>query len=270
MDSAHRVARRYLQAKEFPSDKALQDYLKEHPKADKANHSVAPAAKHPEPKKEPEESGNEPKVPLLPAKLDKRIAAAIKKLPKEAHKFLTDPEHRKKALSTAAEEIKKAPGTFARNALKHSKDEIAEFKACGTGVKALLTGKKVTPEQSKAMQTVARDVAVQIAVVALLGGGGLASKSIYGFVTGIAKKISINAITADGIGDVQGDMEDVRDIITAGKYTAKVLFKFFLKRAKEEGGEEMDPMEIYAQLVAARVSKELDKLTIEDILDTVE
>jgi hypothetical protein len=262
MVSSRTVVARYINALEFPTPRALRDYLHNHPKADRSKHTVAKPGPKPEAQKE--EKAPEKKVPVLPANLESRIKKALKSIPKAAHKFVTDAEHRKSSLANAAQGLKKTPGHFVTQALKHTRDEIDTYKHASHGVKAMFKGQKLSKEQKKAVQELARDVAVQIAITTLLGGGGLAGKAVYGFVTGIGKKIAINVITADGIGDIQGDMEDVRDLVRIGKYTTKVLGKFF-----RFADEAPDPMTLFGTLVAAKVYKGIQNLSIEDILDSV-
>jgi len=76
MGLAARVASRYRQAKEFPSEKALNEYLKEHPDADRTQHSVnenkakgGPAEKPgvKKPKAPPPAGGKTPPKPPPPA-----------------------------------------------------------------------------------------------------------------------------------------------------------------------------------------------------------
>jgi len=61
---AQRVLRRYLRAKEWPSKPALQQYLQEHPKADKAKHWVKGDPAH---KDKPSESKKSPKKKSAPS-----------------------------------------------------------------------------------------------------------------------------------------------------------------------------------------------------------
>ena len=48
---AHRIASRVLQGTEFPSEKAYEDYMRKHPKADPNKHEIVQDFKEPAPPK---------------------------------------------------------------------------------------------------------------------------------------------------------------------------------------------------------------------------
>lgn len=232
---------RYLEAREFPSDKRLREYLQEHPQADKSKHTVV----------ESERKESKPS-------LKDRLTTALKGIPEKARQFAEDEGYRKKALTDAAKSIEDAPAKFVSNAIQHAKKEVASFKLAGQGVKAAMKGDKLSAEQKTAVKSVARDIAITVAVTALTGGvAALASKSAASFVTTLAKKIALNAVT-DDFGDLLTNLE-------TAKGAAEGLFAFFVKLAKTE-----DPDEALGQLVAARVTKELRKFSTEDLLSAVE
>jgi len=56
---ASKVASRFVEAKDFPTEQALKDYLRDHPKADPKNHKVTIIRDYKKPPKAPK-----PYVPL--------------------------------------------------------------------------------------------------------------------------------------------------------------------------------------------------------------
>lgn len=242
---AIRVAARFQVAREFPSEKALRNYLRDHPQADKSKHTVS-------------DGKDEPKSEEKKPSLKERLTAILKSVPEKAKQFVEDATFRKEALSKAVTSVKKSPEKFATNALKHIKKEGEAFKIAGQGVKAALSGKPLSKAQKKAVKTVARDIALTVAVTALTGGvAGLAHKSALSFVTALAKKISLNAVT-DDFGDLITNLE-------TAKGAASGVFQFFTKLSKKD-----DPHEILAQLVTAQVVKELGKFSEEDMVAAIE
>jgi hypothetical protein len=231
-------------AREFPSDRALKDYLHEHPQADRSKHTVS--------------DGKEEAKPEKPSLKD-RITQALKSVPAKAKRFVQDEGYRRGQLMAAGDAIADAPAKFASNALKHIKKEGVTFVTAGQGIKAALQGKPLSTEQKTACKTVARDIAVTVAVAALTGGvAGLAGKSAVSFATTLAKKIALNAVT-DDFGDLLTNFESLKD-------AGGGLFTFLMKLGKEK----RDPHDILAQLVTAQVMKELKKLSTEDMLAALE
>ena len=238
-----RVAARYQMATEFPSDKALKEYLREHPQADRSKHTVSDGKEEAQPEKK---------------SLKERLTQALKSVPEKAKRFVQDEGYRRGQLVKAAEAVSGAPTRFASNALKHVKKEGKTFVTAGQGIKSALQGRKLSPEQKAACKTVARDIAVTVAVAALTGVAGLAHKSAASFVTTLAKKIALNAVT-DDFGDRLTNLETLKD-------AGGGIFAFLTKLGKEK----RDPHDILAQLVTAQVMKEIKKLSTEDMLAALE
>ena len=68
-----RVAARYQMATEFPSDKALKEYLREHPQADRSKHTVSDGKEEAQPEKK---------------SLKERLTQALKSVPEKAKRFV--------------------------------------------------------------------------------------------------------------------------------------------------------------------------------------
>lgn len=241
---AVRVAARYI-AREFPSERALKNYLKDHPQADRSKHTVSEGE---------EKSKKDEKKPSL----KERLTAVLKKVPEAAKKFVEDEGYRRKQLQGAAKAMEKAPGRVVQNVIKHVKKDAQEFKDAGAGVKAALKGEKLSDVQKKAIKSVARNLAIEVTIAALTGGvASLASRTTLSFTKTIATKVVYNAIT-DDIGDVLSNLDYAKDL-------TKGVFNVVMKL-----GAEPDPIEVLTYVVAAKVTKELENLSTEDILSALE
>lgn len=237
--SALKVAARYQVAREFPSDKALKEYLREHPQADRSKHTVS--------------EGKEEKKPSL----KERLTRVLKSVPEKARKFVQDESYRRQKCQDLSAAIEKAPGKVVQNAIRHIKRDVEQFKTAAHGVKAVIKGEKMTPEQKKAVIAVARNLAIEITLAALTAGvGGLAGRTVVGFAKTIATKIAYNAVTGE-FGDILSDFDYAKDL-TSG------VFKVIV------GKKDPDPAEVIAYAVAALVAKELKQFSTEDMLAALE
>lgn len=241
--SALRVAARYQVAREFPSDKALKEYLREHPQADRSKHTVS----------EGKEETKEEKKPSL----KERLSRVLKSVPEAAKKFVQDENYRRQKCQDLSAAIEKAPEAVVKNVIRHIKRDAEQFKLAAHGVKAVIKGEKMTPEQKKAVITVARNLAIEITIATLTGGiGGLAGRSAMSFAKSIATKIAYNAVTGE-FGDILSDFDYAKDL-TSG------VFKVII------GKKNPDPAEVIAYAVAAKVAKELKRFSTEDMLAALE
>lgn len=246
---ALRVAARFQVAREFPSEKALRNYLQDHPQADKSKHTVSD-------RKDESSKQEEEKKPSL----KERLTAVLKKVPETAKKLVQDEEFRKKQFQGAAQAMEKAPGRVVQNVLKHIKKDAKEFKDAAQGIKTVMGGGKMTPEQKKAVKSVARNLAIEVTIAALTGGvASLASRSALSFTKTIATKIAYNAVT-DDIGNLLSDFDYAKDLATG-------VFQVVRKLGAEK---KHDPLEVLTYVVAAKVAKELENLSTEDLLSALE
>ena len=244
-------------AEEFATPEALADYLKDHPHADKANHSVKETKK--EPSKEDSGGVRESVRKFVQDNLKNalHVHEQIKKAPAEVQKFVTDPEHRNAALKKGVEELKKSPRKAFDKALFIVKDEIQEKK---TGFKAagkLLQGKEISKEEKDALVETVRDISVTVAL-SLIGGGGLAvvgSDLARGFVSGVCVRM---------FSDTVDKMTDIQDTASVGATAAKGGFKLLRKMLKL-GGEDSadegtnDPTEVITAFILSEVSSKFEK-----------
>lgn len=179
-------------AKEFPSAEALKEYLKEHPNADPANHTVKKPSEG-EGKGDSDEGGEYEDVPewaSLETKtkgflgkikgLSKSMVKAVANAPKKVQQIVSDPEARKEALTSMATAVKKSPKVIANSVYEGAKKELKELKHAGHALGKVLRKppEEWTKEDKKAVYGAA--VYVAGAAVAAAGGGPLVAAGALG------------------------------------------------------------------------------------------
>lgn len=198
--------------------------------------------------------------------LSDKAKAFLREAPKAVESFVHDPETRKRVLSDAKETLKSLPEKVyskVRGALKH---EVEEFKEAASGVKSVLTGKKMTDAQKKAVKAVALDAALTVAVAAVSGGlaagaKGLALKTADTFTHSLAKKVALNAVT-HGLGKVV----TVEELGHFGHGIKHVLEHAHHVTAKDES----DDRDLMVAYVTKLVHDELEGLTPETLAEALE
>lgn len=254
--AAQRVAARY--AMEHSSPEALKEYLTEHPKADPSKHLVR------EHGKEEGHGGGHGHDDKPKKSLKERMQAlkeTVKNLPGAAKKFVEDHTHRKEVMGKAGTSIKKSPGTYLKKLKETWDHEKHEFKETGKGIAAVMKGGKPTPEQKKAMKTVATHLAITTAAAALTS----ASPALAGLAIGegLAKHIALKAVTK-----MLGDLHVLEELGHIGHGLHHVLDKI---AADEEGGDEkLSPEDAFSALIMKKVMEQMDQLSDEDMADILE
>jgi hypothetical protein len=247
-----RVAARY--AKDFNSPEALKDYLHDHPQADKSKHHVTEHEdkdEHHE-KEEPKKSWKE-RLKGLGEKASKFISEA----PKQVKKFIEDDSFRRKTLQDAHKALMDAPEKIAKNALKTVKDEVKEFKEAGQGVAALMSGKKMSSHQKKALKTVATHMAIGVAAAVLTSSGPLAVAGAFG--KGLVKHVAMKSVT-----NLLGHVHVLEELGHVGHGIQHIMDKLAAEKGKA------DPDEVMANFIMAAVAKELESLSDEDLKKALE
>lgn len=246
-----KVATRYLESRDFGSPEALKTYLREHPKADPKRHTVQKGDKG------KAKGGILGKLKGRLAKISTKAKKVLTDAPKAAQDFFTNPKARKAAVGKAKDAIKAAPGKYARSLVKTVKHEVHEFKEAGQGIAAVMSGKKASPEQKKAIKTVARHLAIVAAAAAFSTSGVGPAAAFMGKAMG--KHIALKAAA-----DVLGDMHTLGEAGIIGKGLAGLI------TAAEAKGERLDPEEALAALVMNKTLDQMDKLTDDDMADILE
>ena len=274
---ALRIAARYLQATEFNSPEALRDYLKEHPQADKSKHTVKKpekdAPKHEEGEHEEHEEGPRKTFKERLDSLSTKAKSFLSNVPSEVKKFISHDAHRRHKLHAMHKVVESLPARVYTNAKKAIKHELHEFKTAGHGIKAVLKGEKMTAGQKRALKTVAFDVALTVATVAVtsgLGTGGLtvglkglASKSAHSFATALAKKLALKALS-HGL----GNLTTVEELGHFGHGVVKTVGRFL--SASEGEKEEANMDDIMTVFVMKLVADEIDNLDPDTLAEALE
>ena len=252
-----RVAYRHLRSMEFATPEALQKYLKNHPNADPSLHSVKDSGK----------DGDQEEVSLADRikKMPAQVKAYLKEAPEAVKKFVEDKEYRKQVVVGAKDSIKNLP----RRTFEHARDavvtEVEGFKTACDGVKTFLKGGKLTPEHKEAIKAVALDVAVTVAVVAVtegLGAGlrGVARASAESFSTGLAKKLAYKSLTPKA-----GIVTTLQDYKALGQGLWQRAQQFLVRTA-----DDLDERDLVVAYVMATVSKQLDDISDDDLMDALQ
>lgn len=262
---ANRVACRYLQARDFPSEKALEKYLHDHPQADRHKHHVT---KH-EDKGHGEESqggghgeghgesehGGQGHGGTMFSRLKgalKTVAKRFRNAPKDVQKFIADPEHRKASLHEGLKGLKKAGPSYMRQVVKTAKHEVKEFKTAGQGIAAAIKGDKPSAEQKHAMKAVAIHMGLTIAAAVLT----TASPGLAAVVAGksLIKHIAYKAAT-----ELAGDYHVLSEVHEVGEGLHHVL-EDLLEHIRFAADEKADAEEIFAALVAKHVAEQMKNI----------
>lgn len=229
----HKAASRHVEAFEFSSPEELKRYLKDHPEADRAKHTVKkqkPTGKQPPPKGEHEpapaegkaqEPGAKKKPPPLPPQkaapqeqgghepeaegkpkgsilkrlqgLSSGAMAAFKAAPAGAKKFFEDEGHRKAVLGKIGKAILGAPKEYKTKLIETAKHEVQEFKLAGQGIKTAFSGKPLSEKQKAAIKKVAIHMGITLAA-ASMGATGIAA-GLGATASAMAKHIALKAAT---------------------------------------------------------------------------
>ena len=255
---ARRVARRVV-ARDFPSEKALEKYLRDHPNADRKKHQVAD---HDEKGSEGEsdhgdrddDHDDEGMLSRLKGAL-KGLASKLKGAPKDVQKFVADPKHRKEALGKGVQAMKKAPRKYFSQLAKVAKHEVHEFKTAGQGLKAVMSGDKPSAEQKKAIKAVAVHMGITVAAAVLTTATPALATMAVGKAMG--KHMALKAALK-----VLGDLHVLEEVGHIGHGVGHVLQTLTKFAAEEDDDEKASPEE----LLAALVMKHLGEL-MQDIDD---
>jgi len=269
---AMRVAARYQRAFEFPTPKALKEYLKEHPKADKSKHTVEKKDEHE--KKEPE--GSKDQKPKATWKnimhgLSSKAVSFVKSAPDQVKKFVQDDSFRRQTLMAMHKNLTEAPAKFVKNAWDSAKEEVHEFKEAGEGVKNWMGGKKMSDHQKKAF----RKVAIHVAIASIAGalgsefgaGAAVVSKGVLGsFISSTSKKIAIKAVIKR-----LEHLPAYEEIAHIGHHSAEFISTLLEKIGTDgQKSDHVDPDEVFQMMIAAAVAKELKHLDPETVQEALE
>jgi hypothetical protein len=193
------VIREMRIARECATKDELEQYLKDHPKADKSKHTVkgegTPKEEKPKEEKKPKKTIKKTvkeKTKEVKEKIERSVEerlnemknlsnvakANIESLPQKSKEILIDPEKRKEAMQKSAKTLREKSVQFGKKLVKEFKHEVKE---AGSGVKKILKGEKPNKAEVKAIATLAVEVGAAAAVASSGGamiGAGYLGKSL--------------------------------------------------------------------------------------------
>lgn len=247
------VARFQMQlAMEHSSPEEMKEYLHEHPQADPANHTVT--------KKEDHGGGGEHEHDAPKKSWKERLqglGAKAKKFyedaPAAVKQFFTDDAYRRTALMGAHKKLMDAPHNVVQHAITTVKNEVKEYKEAAAGVKAVIKGGSMTPEQKHAFKTLAKHMAITAAATALtVSGGPLALAGAFG------KTLTKN-LAARAAADILGHIDGLSEYIEIGEGIHKHVHHFLAS------DEDAKVDEGIAKFVMAKVAKQIQDLDMDAI-----
>lgn len=278
-------------AMEFPTQEALDTYLKEHPGADKSKHAVSKEEHTPSEEEEDAFGNLHAKVVKFfdgvkgaaKEKVDK-ARKVINEAPKQVRAFVTDPEFRKKAIDHGVKEAKAAPGKFGKHIWDTFKDEAREKKQGLKHAGRILTGQvkyKYLDDQAKAdLKATMFDLVTTTVLFCASGGLAGVTKTPLTVVGKALTTVGKDFTMGMGMGastkvfsETVDELSKLGDGVKAGgavlrglKNIGKLVLKGIMKVGSEEDGEMSD--EEAEQLFAAIViSKTLDHVGEHGITD---
>jgi len=252
----------------FPTPKALKEYLREHPKADRSKHEVA---KPDHGKDEDHGHGDDhgkkddgPDFSTLGKKLSDAVTGwgskaikSIKEAPAAAKKFVEDEGHRRKVLMGAHKKVEHL-FELPKALVDTAREEVHEFKDAGAALGKAMKGEKLSKHDKHALKTVGTHLAITAAATAFAATSLGAGAAIFG--KAMAKHVALKAVS-----NVLAKGHMLEEVAHVGAGFKSLLEKF---AAKDE--TKTDPMEGFAKLVLAAVGKEMDGLTPKAIGEALE
>jgi hypothetical protein len=178
--------------------------------------------------------------------------------PKAVQAFVSDPAVRKQAIAEGVKGVRSLPKKVGSNLLATCKAEVKEFKEAHAGVKAVMSGQKMSKHQKHAFRTVATHLAIGVAAAALTASSPLAGAGL--FAKGMARHIAAKSVhrslekahLLDELGHIGHAVEH---ILTASDE----------QLAQQPQGPD-DAERAMMKLIMYSVSKELESLSDEDLV----
>jgi len=191
--------------------------------------------------------------------LSRGAANLLKKAPEEVKRFFQDDAHRRTVLMKLHSAIGKAPGKMAQNLIKTARDEVHEFKAAGEGVKAAISGKKMSKHQRHAIKTVTIHMGITTAAAAL---------SATGLTAGLAfaAKAMARHVALKSVHRTFEHLHTASELHPIGHGILELMDKFASRTA---AGEE-DPEQVLAAIVMKSVQEELANMSEDDLREMLE
>jgi hypothetical protein len=177
----------------------------------------------------------------------------VEKAPKALKRFLGEPEFRKSALKDATSAIGKLPKTAVHRLIETAKEEVHEFKAAGQGIKAVLSGKKMSKHQKHAFKAVAKHVALGAAAAAFAATGPLSGAGI--FAKGLVRHVALKSVKK-----ALANLHTLDEVSHVGHG----VHHFLEHIASEWESKDADPDEVMTNFILAAVAKQIEQLKDDD------
>lgn len=250
-----------LEAMEHPTEKALKNYLKEHPNADPKKHTIKNEGDDEVPV---HVEDDEPKKKSLwdrAKSFGAKAKSFLQSAPKETKRFFEDDAFRRKTLMDVHAKLEAAPKAMMDQVVHTVKEEVHEYKEAAHGVAAVLKGGKMDDHQKKALKTVATHMAIGLTAAALSASGPLAVAGTFG--KGLAKHVAMKAVH-----NAMGNLHVLEELGHIGHGVHHVVKHFMDHMAAEDKGKDpkdMNPDEVMSAWVSAAIAKEIKGLKDDDL-----
>lgn len=223
-----------------------------------------------EPESKTEEHGETPKKSWKERmkSLGAKALDFVKSAPKDVQKFIEDEGHRRKILQGIHKSLVEAPEKITKGVVKVVKHEVHEYKEAGHGIKAVLSGKKMSKEQKKAVKTVAMHIAIGVAAAALTASSPIAAAGA--FAKGVARHTAMKAVSRamghlhvlDEVGHIGHGVGGFMSHLASTGNPSLILYRY---AAETEEGEDPDVDDVLGNFMTASVAKEFESFGDEDV-----
>ena len=244
----------------------MKEYLKEHPHADSANHTVEDGGN----KRTKKKDDGQKSVGGLRDKLKsflsnvkgihKSVVEAVQKAPEHVQQIVVDPRARKEAFKTIGEGIKKSPERVTKLVLDSARKELHELKHAVHATKKLV---KKPPEkltkQDKAALYAAGIYAAGMALSLVPPGNAIVAAGAFGksFVSHVGIK-AVHQILDKGFLHFEA--------AETARHTIHTVTHFLDHIASEEEGDDAALEETLIHYLVAAISKMVKDADMESIL----
>ena len=179
----------------------------------------------------------------------------VEKSPKALKSFFGDADFRKAALKEAKDAVTSLPKGAKQRLIETVKEEVHEFKLAGAGIKAMISGKKMSKHQKHAFKAVATHLAIGATAAAFAATGPLVGAAV--FSKNLATHVALKSVKK-----ALGSLHTMNEV----NHIGHGIMHLFEHVASEEGKgkKEINPEEAMTNLIFAAVAKQIEQLTDQD------
>jgi hypothetical protein len=183
----------------------------------------------------------------------------VENSPKAVKSFLGDPDFRKATLKEAKEAAINLPKNAVHRLVQTVKEEVHEFKEAGAGIRAVMSGKKMSKHQKHAFKAVATHLSIGAAAAAFAATGPLVGAVV--FSKNLATHVALKSVKK-ALGSVH-TMNEVNHI----GHGVMHLFEHIASEGDDK--KDADPEEVMTNFILATVAKQIEQLTDQDFTDVL-